>query len=157
VKLEPGGSAREPDILFIAKENLGRLTEERLIGPADLIVEVISRGSLAQDRDSKFKEYCAARVREYWIVDPRPGKQRADFFHLDEVSTYKLFATEEDEKVESKILPGFWLRPAWLWQVETISPFMAFFEMRGVSTEQAQQIQKILRGEATESNEGSSN
>jgi Uma2 family endonuclease len=143
-------SSREPDILFVASEHLDRLTEERLVGPPDLIVEIVSKDSVQRDRDDKFGEYRAAGVREYWIIDPRPGKQRADFFHLDETGAYRLFATEDHERVESHILPGFWLRPAWLWQADTLDPLTLFFEMRGVSAEQAQQIQQMLRAGAGE-------
>jgi Uma2 family endonuclease len=145
VKLKPGGSSREPDILFVTQENLNRLTEERLMGPPDLIVEIVSADSVQRDRDDKFQEYREAGVREYWIIDPRPGKQRADFFHLDETGAYRLFATEDNERVESHLLSGFWLRPAWLWQADTLDPLTTFFEMRGLSTEQAQQIQQLLR------------
>ncbi|TEU12931.1 MAG: AbrB/MazE/SpoVT family DNA-binding domain-containing protein [Anaerolineales bacterium] len=27
-----------------------------------------------------------------------------------------------DEQVKSPVVPGFWLRPAWLWQVDTLDP-----------------------------------
>ena len=145
VKLTAQGSAREPDIFFIAKENLDRLTEQRLTGPADLMIEIISADSISRDRDKKFKEYAEAGVPEYWIIDPRQGKQRADFYHLDEAGPYRLFATEEDERVESYVLPGFWLRPEWLWQADTLDPLSVFFEMRGLPAEQAQQWQQLLR------------
>ena len=143
-------SSREPDILFVASEHLDWLTEERLVGPPDLIVEIVSKDSVQRDRDDKFGEYREAGVREYWIIDPRPGKQRADFFHLDETGAYRLFATEDDERVESHVLSGFWLRPAWLWQADTLDPLTLFFEMRGISVEQAQQIQQMLRAGAGE-------
>jgi Uma2 family endonuclease len=64
----PNGPAREPDLLFVALEHLERLTEERLSGPADLVVEVISTDSVARDRADKFYEYQSAGVREYWIL-----------------------------------------------------------------------------------------
>jgi Uma2 family endonuclease len=154
MKAQPDGSSREPDILFVAKENLERLTEDRLVGPADLIIEIVSQDSVNRDRDDKFKEYAEAGVREYWIIDPRPGKQRADFFSLDETGSYRLFATEDDERVESRLLAGFWLKPAWLWQVDTLYPLTLFLEMRGIPPEQAQQIQQLLRaGPANTENE----
>lgn len=150
MKAKPDGSSREPDIIFVADENLERLTEDRLAGPADLIVEIISPDSVNRDRDDKFREYCEAGVPEYWIIDPRPDKQRADFFRLDETGAYRRFATEDDERIESRVLPGFWLRPAWLWQVETLDPLAVFFEMRGLSAEQAQQIRQLLLSGSTE-------
>jgi Uma2 family endonuclease len=145
MSLPLSNSYREPDILFVAKENMDRLTEDRLIGPADLIIEIISDSTVRNDREDKFKDYQTAGVHEYWIIDPRPGKQRADFYHLDETGVYKLFATEDDERVNSQVLPGFWLQPDWLWQADTLDPLTAFFEMRGLSTEQVKQIQQILQ------------
>jgi Uma2 family endonuclease len=149
VRLESVGSSREPDLFFITQENLDRLTPERLIGPPDLVIEVISDDSVSRDRDDKFKEYRQAGVREYWIVDPRPEKQRADFYRLAADGDYALFATEDDERVHSHALPAFWLRPAWLWQVDALDPLTAFFEMRGVSPEQAEQILHVLRAGST--------
>lgn len=133
MKVSAAGSAREPDIFFVANENLERLTEDRLVGPADLIVELVSDDSVQRDRNRKFQEYRDAGVREYWIVDPRPDKQRADFFRLDEQGEYELYATEDDERVASHVLPGFWLKPTWLWQADERDPFLAFCEMAGLS------------------------
>lgn len=138
-------SGREPDILFISDDHLDRLTENRLDGPADLVVEVISPDSVKRDREDKYKEYREAGIPEYWVIDPRPGKQRADFYHLDENGDYELFATEDDEQVYSKVLEGFWLRPSWLWQADTLEAFDAFCQMTGLSTEQMSQIQDQFR------------
>jgi Uma2 family endonuclease len=65
MKARRGGSSREPDLLF-ARENLERLTGDRLSGPADLVVEIISEDSVRRDRDDKFREYAEAGVREYY-------------------------------------------------------------------------------------------
>lgn len=147
MKTNPMANAREPDILFIAKENLERLNNDRLAGPADLIVEVVSGDSVYRDRDDKYREYRDAGVREYWILDPRPRKQRADFYALNENGDYVLFATEEDERVESRVLPGFWMKPSWLWPLLPVSATMAFYEMCGLTAEQIDQIQRLLRGD----------
>jgi len=138
-------SAREPDILFVANENLEGLTEHRLEGPADLVVEIISDDSVQRDRRDKFKEYREAGVREYWIIDPRPGKQRADFFRLDEAGDYSLFATEDDDKVAATVLPGFWLRPEWLWQVDALNPLTCALEIDGVAAALQEQIDRTGR------------
>ncbi len=145
MKLKPGGSSREPDILFIARENLERLTEDKLVGPADLVVEIISKDSVQRDRDDKFREYSEAGIREYWIIDPRPGKQRADFFRLAERGGYRLFATEDDERIESRVLSGFWLRPAWLWQTNEGDPFLTFCEMAGLSETLVRQFRQQVQ------------
>lgn len=146
VLLQPGQSARQPDIFFVAREHMARLTPERLLGPPDLIIEIISDDSVQLDRRDKFREYRVAGVPEYWIIDPRPKKQRADFFQLDASGTYELFATEDDARVASSILSGFWLQPAWLWQADTLDPLTVFFEMRGIPPEQSESIRQLLRG-----------
>ncbi|HRQ38256.1 MAG TPA: Uma2 family endonuclease [Chloroflexota bacterium] len=138
-------ASREPDIIFVSKKNLIQLTKDRLEGPADLVIEVVSDDSVHRDRRQKFNEYREEGVPEYWIIDPRPGKLRADFYHLDEKGHYDLFATEDDEKVASQVLEGFWLRPSWLWQAGELDPFLAFCEIRGLSPEKAQEIQQLLR------------
>src|SRR5262249_17607847 len=58
---------RAPDVLFVAKENLGRLKPNFLDGPADLVVEVISPESRARDHGEKFYEYEQGGVKEYWL------------------------------------------------------------------------------------------
>src|SRR4030095_7048740 len=63
-------SRREPDVMFIAKERLASLGANHLEGPPDLALEVVSPESETRDRRDKFREYRAAGVREYWIVDP---------------------------------------------------------------------------------------
>ncbi len=147
VRLNPDGSSRKPDILFVATEHLGRLTPNRLEAAPDLIIEIISPDSVKRDRSDKYHEYRNAGVREYWIIDPREGHERADFFYMDEHGDYHLFATEEDARVDSHVLSGFWLRPEWLWQANDLNPLMLFLEIRGASPEQVEQVMQILGGQ----------
>jgi Uma2 family endonuclease len=65
-------------------------------GPADLAVEVTWDDSVARDRDDKSFEYQGAGVRECWIVDPRPHRQRADFYVLDAVDYYQPVPLPDD-------------------------------------------------------------
>ncbi len=142
MKLGPRGSARQPDILFVSAKHLDRLTAQRLDGPADLVIEIISNDSVRRDRFDKLREYGRAGVREYWVIDPRPGKQRADFLQLDETGEYALMATEDDERYTSAVLAGLWLRPSWLWQVDLLDPFAAFCEVAGLSDELVSQFRQ---------------
>ncbi|MEW5986478.1 MAG: Uma2 family endonuclease [Chloroflexota bacterium] len=153
VKILPGRASREPDLFFVAKENLHRLDEDRLTGPADLIVEIVSGDSVHRDRHQKFKEYQEAGVREYWIIDPRPGKLRADFYRLDETGQFDLFATEDEERVQSHVLPGFWLKTAWLWQVDRLNPIICGMENELVAAEFYRQAQ-LAHIAATQPNGG---
>jgi Uma2 family endonuclease len=112
----PGGNGREPDIMFVATANLARLGHTHLEGPADLIVEVISDDSVVRDRDEKFSEYQAAGVCEYWIIDPRPNRRRADFYVLNDRGRFDPVPIPNDNRYRSTALPGFWLDVEWLWQ-----------------------------------------
>ena len=89
VRLGPDGPSREPDLFFVATAGLGRWTDDRLEGGPDLAIEVISNDSVGRDRGDKFYEYQEAGVREYWIIDPRPGKERADFYILDAANRFQ--------------------------------------------------------------------
>jgi Uma2 family endonuclease len=116
MRTRPDGPAREPDLLFIAREHLDRLTEQRLAGPADLIVEIVSPESVGRDRREKFVEYAAAGVPEYWWIDPRPRQHRFEPFTLSSSGNYEPIPPDAQGRFHSLVLPGFWLDPTWLWQ-----------------------------------------
>lgn len=106
-------SGREPDLLFVAKEHLDRLSRNRLDGPADLVVEVVSPESAARDREVKRAEYEAAQIPEYWLLDET--QRRADFLALGADGRYHPIPVGEDGVFRSNVLPGFWLCVEWLW------------------------------------------
>ncbi len=110
------GSGRQPDVLFVAKHNRGRLLQNRLDGPADLVIEIVSDESVIRDREDKFYEYEAAGIPEHWILDPRPNRQRVYFYRLNEAGRYQPVAADNDGLFHSAVLPGFWLKVDWLWQ-----------------------------------------
>lgn len=116
LKISPEGNSREPDLMFIARDHLDRLTTKRVVGPPDLIIEVISKDSIHRDRVDKFDEYETGGVPEYWMIDNRPRRRRAWFYQLDAQGRYQTVPLEADGVYRSKVLPGFWLRVEWLWR-----------------------------------------
>ncbi len=134
-------SAREPDLLFIATANLDRLDAQRLRGPADLVVEIISPESVARDRAEKFDEYQAAGVREYWVIDVRSGQERADFWLLDATGRYRAVLPDANNVIHAAVLPGFWLDVAWLWQNPLPSALAAFAEIADLPASVRQLLQ----------------
>lgn len=115
MRLHPDRLSREPDLLFVADRHRARIGATRVDGAADLVVEVVSDDSVGRDRVEKFGEYQAAGIPEYWVLDPRPGRQRSEFFQLVN-GAYRAVAPNPDGRYRSAIVPGFWFRPAWLWQ-----------------------------------------
>ena len=65
------GKYREPDVVFMLAQHADRMGEEHWIG-ADLVMEVVSDDPESRERDLVIKrtEYAAAKIPEYWIVDP---------------------------------------------------------------------------------------
>lgn len=129
MRARPDGPAREPDILFVAAAHRERLTAQRLLGPADLAVEIVSSESVRRDRDEKFYEYEQAGIPEYLIIDPRAGKERVDFYRLTAEGKYLAILPDREGRYHSSILPGFWFHPAWLWQESTPDPLLTLAEI----------------------------
>lgn len=105
---------REPDIFFVAIENLNRLTEKYFDGAPDLIIEVVSPESVLRDTQDKFEEYETAGVKEYWIVDP--NRRTAIFYGYDEKGKYQMLPISIDGRFESRVIEGLWIKIDWLWQ-----------------------------------------
>lgn len=109
-----GLPGRLPDLIFVAQENLGRVQKNYLAGPADLVVEIISPESRTRDRGAKFYEYEQGGVREYWLIDPL--RKQAEFYQLGADGIYRLIPPDSAGVYHSVVLPGLWLKVAWLWQ-----------------------------------------
>ncbi len=130
VKL-PGGSGREPDAFFLARARLGQISSNRVDGPVDLVIEVVSDDSVSIDRDDKFYEYEAAGITEYWVVDLRPNRRRAYFYQLTAKNQYHAVEPDATGVYHSVVLPGFWLKPEWIIGPEFPNPLVKLIEIVG--------------------------
>lgn len=63
----------QPDVLWIAQGSACTWVDgdKYLRGAPDLVVEVLSPGSVRFDRKDKFRLYEKFGTREYWIVEPQ--------------------------------------------------------------------------------------
>lgn len=122
MRVGPEAGAREPDLLFVRAENLGRIQPTYLDGPADLVIEVVSPESRARDRGEKFYEYEQGGVGEYWIIDPIRNKLEA--YRLTPGSGYDLILPDEQGRLVSTAMPGLWLDPRWLWSDPLPDPWV---------------------------------
>ena len=94
----------QPDVAFIANERLS-IIKRTIMGPADLVAEVISLGGHNRDRIDKKDLYEQYGVKEYWLIDPEA--QSVDVLFL-EASQYMLVTRSgPDQLAASRLLPGF--------------------------------------------------
>ena len=57
----------QPDLVVILNAHLERVTEKKIIGAPDLVIEVTSPSTAAYDRLTKYEKYAQAGITEYWI------------------------------------------------------------------------------------------
>ena len=117
MKTGPDLPGREPDIIFLCEDNVRNLKETHLAGPADLVIEIVSEESRIRDRSEKFAEYEIGGVKEYWIPDP--DLKIADFFVLEK-GRYERRVEDEEGIYHSEIIPGFWIKIEWLWNLPPV-------------------------------------
>jgi len=67
------GRFREPDVVFVSAKNASRQGKRYWEG-VDLVMEVVSDDCPKRDLIDKRRDYAAAEIAEYWIVDPRSRK-----------------------------------------------------------------------------------
>ena len=104
---------REPDLMLILHENPHTLTDTYMNGPADICIEVVSRGSETVDYGDKLTEYEQGGVREYWIIDPI--RQQSTFYRLTDAGHYQRYDVQGDV-YKTPLLPDLALHLSTLWQ-----------------------------------------
>ena len=60
----------QPDILFISGERREIMHEDRIDGPCDLVVEIMSPSNYRKDRLKKMEIYRKVKIPHYWLLDP---------------------------------------------------------------------------------------
>jgi len=126
-QMKLSSSGREPDLIFVKKERLSLLQNSFMQGPADLAVEIVSPESIARDHETKFGEYAAGGVPEYWLLDAT--ENTATFYQLDANRQYQLIPLDPQGRYFSNSIAGLWLKPAWLWRQSLPNPLDALFEI----------------------------
>jgi Uma2 family endonuclease len=102
----------QPDLLYVSAGRR-RIVGERVQGPPDLVIEVISEGAERRDRVDKLALYARYGVAEYWIVDPRA--QSIEFLLLGDEGRYVVH-TGVDNRYQSPRLAEIAIDLAALWQ-----------------------------------------
>lgn len=73
------GDRLVPDLMVV--DGPGQIREDGVHGAPELVVEILSPGTVRRDRVLKKAVYGRAGVREYWIIEPA-GKS-LEFYRLD--------------------------------------------------------------------------
>jgi Uma2 family endonuclease len=96
--------AVQPDVAFISRERLA-IIQRAIMGPADLVAEVVSLGGRNRDRIEKRDLYEQHGVNEYWIIDPEP--ETVEVLALVNGRYELVHRRHHGEKAASRLLPGF--------------------------------------------------
>jgi len=103
-----------PDLVFVARERAGIVTERAVEDAPDLIVEILSPGTARRDRVAKLNAYARRGVCDYWLVDPEARTLEA--LELTE-SAYRLVsALGADEVFRPRLFPDLVIPLAELWR-----------------------------------------
>ncbi len=96
---------RQPDILMIHRSRSAIIQEHAIVGPPDLVVEILSPSTIKRDRVMKLRSYAHFDVPEYWIVDPL-NVTIEQYVSAREGKPYELMEVfSADETVTSARLP----------------------------------------------------
>ena len=117
MRLDPNWSP-EPDLMVIRDDRRGRMLRKYLDGPADLIIEIASDSDPRLDVREKLPRYREAGVEEMWLIDPFQKQVHAVNRSSGGYETAILTAG----RLDSVVVPGFWIDVAWLWQAELPPP-----------------------------------
>lgn len=94
----------QPDVSFVARERT-HIIQRTLMGPADLVGEIISPGGRTRDRIEKRDLYEQYGVKEYWLIDPEAHTVEVLFLRDGQ---YELVVRAGlGESAGSRLLEGF--------------------------------------------------
>ncbi len=101
----------QPDLLFVSNNRLNIITEKRVVGAPDLVIEILSKGTRNLDLTTKYRLYEESGVLEYWIVDP--DNKSFSFYQLKD-KTYQEITV--GESYSSPVLKPLEMNPSDFWQ-----------------------------------------
>jgi Uma2 family endonuclease len=103
-----------PDLVFVAQDRAGVVTERAVEGIPDLIVEILSPSTARRDRVAKLNAYARRGVPHYWVVDP--GARTLEAFELVEGSYRLAAAVGGDDEFRPGLFPALVLPLSELWR-----------------------------------------
>jgi Uma2 family endonuclease len=109
----------EPDLVFVAADQLAIMTEKNIQGAPAIVVEVISKSTRKRDERIKKALFDRGGVREYWIVDPERLLLIVHRRDGSGLNARTPLAASEHGVLTSPLLPGFSLSVSELFKPST--------------------------------------
>jgi Uma2 family endonuclease len=97
----------EPDLLFIAADQLDILTDANVQGAPALVIEILSPGTKARDLGVKRRLFDRGGVREYWIIDPTANTVTIYRRAGDGSFPVAQSLPDDADAITTPLLPGF--------------------------------------------------
>ncbi len=94
----------QPDILFVSNARGWIVTDKRVVGAPDLVVEISSSSTADHDLDDKRELYRQTGVPEYWFIDTDARTMTVWVLNDDH---YDELSVDEDGRSRSAVLSGF--------------------------------------------------
>lgn len=95
----------EPDICFFEKSKARDFKPDQMQFPApDIVVEVLSPSTEKHDRETKFQDYAAHGIAEYWIID---AEHETIEQYMLQNENYDLLLKAREGSIQSMVLPEF--------------------------------------------------
>jgi Uma2 family endonuclease len=116
----------EPDLMILLPENYNKIKENMIDGPADLVVEILSKSTRDTDIEKKLPKYLQEGVKEVWIIDPM---NQTISIH-DKNNSKNWNKDHLEEPITSKILPKLYFLPKWLWNRDNYPVYSIFDKIK---------------------------
>lgn len=94
----------EPDLLIVLRQHADRISKQAVMGPPDLVVEILSPGTARRDLGPKRAAYERNGVTEYWIVDPH--RESIEVLALSEGTYQRHGLFQQQDTLTSRVLPS---------------------------------------------------
>lgn len=98
------GLVLQPDLLFVSRDRAD-IVLDRVDGPPDLIVEVLSPHPRIGSLDERLRWFAAYGVREIWVY--HQPERRLDVLECDGGTVVRLASFDRHVSVRSRVLPDF--------------------------------------------------
>ncbi|MHA1265368.1 MAG: Uma2 family endonuclease [Candidatus Helarchaeota archaeon] len=101
----------EPDLMIILPKNYSQIQKNVVEGPADIVIEILSKATKEIDLTKKLPKFLDSGVQEVWIIDPEEK-----LLSIHTPSEKRIYSDPQSEDfIESPTLGTLPLKIKWIW------------------------------------------